>query len=71
VAEVMATLHANAEASKIVTEAILAEAHEAVSSGKVLSAAKGAMEYSIVTKKSLWPEEDRRKLAFILPYFKK
>jgi 5'-methylthioadenosine phosphorylase len=70
VAEVMATLHANSEASKIITEAILAEAHDAVSSGKVLNSAKGAMEYSIVTKKSLWREEDRRKLSYVLPYFK-
>jgi 5'-methylthioadenosine phosphorylase len=70
VAEVLATLHANSEASKIITETILAEAHEAISSGKVLNSAKGAMQYSIVTKRTLWPEEERRKLAFILPYFK-
>ncbi|KAG8687102.1 S-methyl-5-thioadenosine phosphorylase [Ceratobasidium sp. 395] len=70
VAEVFKTLQENADRSRKVTATILEELHEIVDRGDVLRNAEGGMQYSMVTRD--WPEEDRKKLAFVLPkYFGK
>ncbi|KAG8772622.1 S-methyl-5-thioadenosine phosphorylase [Ceratobasidium sp. 428] len=70
VAEVFRTLKENADRSRKVTATILEELHEIVERGDVLNNAEGGMQYSMVTRD--WPEEDRKKLAFVLPkYFGK
>lgn len=68
VAEVIATLTRNVENSKKITSAILAEVHRAVASGALGDGEEGGMRYSVMTKPEAWPEEERKKLAFILPY---
>lgn len=68
VAEVIATLTRNVENSKRLTSAILAKVHQAVKSGELGQGEEGGMQYSVMTKRELWPEEERKKLAFILPY---
>jgi hypothetical protein len=68
VAEVIATLTRNVENSKKITGAILAEVHRAVAAGALGQGEEGGMRYSVMTKPEAWPEEDRKKLAFILPY---
>lgn len=67
-AEVIATLTRNVENSKLLTSAILSEVHRAVKSGALGNGRQGSMEYSVMTKREAWPEEDRKNLAFILPY---
>lgn len=53
-----------------ITATILEELNELVARGEVLTSAEGGMQYSLVTRN--WPEEDRAKLAYILPkYFEK
>ncbi|CAE6460660.1 unnamed protein product [Rhizoctonia solani] len=70
VAEVYKTLSNNADRSRKITATILEELHEIVERGEVLTSAEGGMQYSLVSRN--WPEEDRKKLAFVLPkYFGK
>ncbi|KAB5590151.1 5'-methylthioadenosine phosphorylase [Ceratobasidium theobromae] len=70
VAEVFKTLQSNADRSRKVTATILEELHELVERGEILTSAEGGMQYSLVTRH--WSEEDREKLAFVLPkYFGK
>ncbi|CAE6493699.1 unnamed protein product [Rhizoctonia solani] len=70
VAEVYKTLSNNADRSRKITATILEELHEIVERGDVLTSAEGGMQYSLITRD--WPEEDRKKLAFVLPkYFSK
>ncbi len=66
--EVVKTLHKNASTSKMITLAILDEVHAHAAAGK-LTQARGAMQYSIVTKREQWPKESCEKLAFILPEY--
>lgn len=68
VAEVIATLTRNVENSKRLTSAILASVHKAVQEGALGQGEQGGMEYSVMTKREAWPEDERKKLAFILPY---
>jgi len=68
VAEVIATLTRNVENSKKLTSAILATVHKAVKEGALGRGEEGGMQYSVMTKREAWPEEERKKLAFILPY---
>jgi len=68
VAEVIATLTRNVENSKRLTGAILAKVHQAVKAGELGQGEEGGMQYSVMTKREAWPEEERKKLAFILPY---
>ncbi|CAE6471253.1 unnamed protein product [Rhizoctonia solani] len=67
VAEVYKTLTSNADRSRKITATILEELHEIVERGDVLTSAEGGMQYSLVTR--TWPEEDRKKLAFVLPKY--
>ena len=68
VQEVIATLTRNVENSKRITSHILAEVHQAVSQGVLGTGEEGGMQYSVMTKPVAWPEDERKKLAFILPY---
>ena len=68
VAEVIATLNRNVENSKRLTGAILSKVHQAVRDGDLGQGEEGSMEYSVMTKREVWSEEERKKLAFILPY---
>lgn len=69
VAEVIKTLHTNAATSKEITLAILDRVHEAVVGDKVQLTAPGNMKYSIITPADHWPEESKKKLAYILPEY--
>lgn len=66
--EVVKTLHKNAATSKMITLSILDQVHEAVAAGK-LTQAKGAMQYSIITKPEQWPAKSKQALSFILPQY--
>lgn len=69
--EVVKTLTKNANISKLITVECLDAVHHAVAEGKITSAAKGGMQYSIITKPEAWPQESKKKLSYILPdYFK-
>ena len=68
--EVLQTLAANADASNLIARDVLGHLHDVVKDGRALTQAKGAMQYSIITKRELWPEEEKKRLAFLLPYFK-
>jgi len=68
VAEVIATLTRNVENSKRLTGEILAKVHKAVAGGELGKGEEGGMQYAIMTKREAWPEDERKKLAFILPY---
>lgn len=62
--------YSNFPHSAKVTATILEELHELVERGEILTSAEGGMQYSLVTRH--WSEEDREKLAFVLPkYFGK
>ncbi|KAI9639792.1 putative Methylthioadenosine phosphorylase [Dioszegia hungarica] len=69
VAEVVKTLHTNAAHSRAVAEGLLQKVHDHVAAGK-LDQIKGSMQWSCVTAKDVQPAESRKKLAYILPYFK-
>lgn len=69
VAEVVKTLHDNARASDLIAQTVLEKLHDIVADGQQLTATKGSMQYSIISKKESWPEAKSRELAFILPYF--
>ena len=51
------------------TISILDHLHGAIASGSLQLKAKGAMEYSIITKKEAWPAESKKMLSYILPAY--
>lgn len=53
--EVVKTLTKNANISKLITVECLDAVHHAVAEGKITSAAKGGMQYSIITKVGFEP----------------
>jgi hypothetical protein len=53
--EVVKTLTKNANISKLITVECLDAVHHAVTEGKITSAAKGGMQYSIITKVGFVP----------------
>ncbi|KAF8341370.1 Methylthioadenosine phosphorylase [Cantharellus anzutake] len=69
VAEVVKTLHDNAETSRKVIATILGHVHDVVERGTLLKSAEGAMRYSMVTPKNHQNPEDKLKLKFILPQY--
>ncbi|KIM22895.1 hypothetical protein M408DRAFT_277017 [Serendipita vermifera MAFF 305830] len=69
VAEVIKTLHTNAETSRKVASAVISALHAAVLSKEITSDVEGGMKYSIVTQPPHQKQEDREKLSYILPYF--
>ena len=64
----IATLTRNVEVSKKITGEVLTAVHRAVAAGELGKGEEGGMEYSVMTKREAWPEDERKKLAFILPY---
>ncbi|KZV82077.1 purine phosphorylase [Exidia glandulosa HHB12029] len=69
VAEVIKTLTTNAETSRTVTETIIEELQAAILKADVVRSAKGSMQYSLISRRDYWPEEDRKKLEYILPEY--
>ncbi|KAF9508255.1 hypothetical protein BS47DRAFT_240260 [Hydnum rufescens UP504] len=70
VSEVFKTLQDNAATSRRVAAAIIEHVHDIVEKDTVLTNVIGSMRFSIVTPQERQSEEDRKKLSFILPYFK-
>ncbi|KZT13267.1 Methylthioadenosine phosphorylase [Laetiporus sulphureus 93-53] len=68
-AEVFKTLQENARISRHVAATILEELHEAVAEGGILTEETGSMQYSIMPRSVQHKEEDRKKLAYILPTY--
>ncbi|KAL5488461.1 MEU1 [Sanghuangporus weigelae] len=68
-AEVFKTLKTNADTSKHVLELIVADLHDAADNGEILSEEVGSMQYSIMPRSEKQSEEDRKKLAFVLPAY--
>ena len=68
--QVIKTLTTNAHLSKKVASEILASVSDIVDRGDVLTAAKGGMQFSVISKKENWTAEAKEKLSWILPYFK-
>ncbi|PVG01631.1 Methylthioadenosine phosphorylase [Serendipita vermifera] len=68
-AEIIKTLHTNAEMSRKVASAVIAQLHAGILSKEVVSDVDGSMKYAVVTQPSHQNPEDRQKLAYILPYF--
>ncbi|EJD42419.1 glutamate biosynthesis-related protein [Auricularia subglabra TFB-10046 SS5] len=69
VAEVVKTLKTNADNSRSVTEQVIEDLQSAVVKADVIRGAKGSMQYSMVSRREHWPEEDRKKLSYILPEY--
>ncbi|POV94776.1 hypothetical protein PSTT_16656, partial [Puccinia striiformis] len=67
-AEVMATIASNVSVSNRLTLTILDEVHNAVAKGQIKTC-KGSMQYGVMTKNEAIPEESKKMLSFILPYF--
>ncbi|KAM6489382.1 Nucleoside phosphorylase domain containing protein [Amanita muscaria] len=67
-AEVFKTLQSNADTSRHVAATVLDELHN-VLGGEVLLEQAGSMKYSIMPRHEKTKEEDRVKLAFILPEY--
>lgn len=68
-AEVFKTLQTNADTSKKVTELIVADLHEAAEDGKILAEEAGSMRFSIMPRSVQQKDEDKQKLAFVLPTY--
>ena len=69
-AEVFKTLKTNADTSRRVTELIVSDLHDAAESGDILSEETGSMKFSIMPRSEQQKDEDRQKLAYVLPdYF--
>ncbi|TFK60698.1 Methylthioadenosine phosphorylase [Pluteus cervinus] len=71
-AEVIKTLHGNAETSRVVAATILDDLHAAISTdaGKALLLEEvGSMQYSIMPRSHKQKGEDRKKLGYVLPEY--
>lgn len=69
-AEVFKVLQKNAQLSRTVAATILDELHEAAEEGGILTEQVGSMKFSIMPRSEKQKDEDRHKLAYILPdYF--
>lgn len=69
VAEVFKTLSENADLSRRVAGAILEHVNAAILKKDVLTSAEGGMKFSIMTRKELQSEEDKKTLGYILPAY--
>ncbi|TFY55906.1 hypothetical protein EVJ58_g7954 [Rhodofomes roseus] len=68
-AEVFKTLQENARLSRHVAARILEELHGATVEGSLLKEEQGSMQYSIMPRSEQQKEQDRQKLAYILPTY--
>ncbi|PCH41783.1 Methylthioadenosine phosphorylase [Wolfiporia cocos MD-104 SS10] len=68
-AEVFKTLQENARISRHVAATVLEELHAAAAEGDILTEEAGSMQYSIMPRSEQQKEEDRQKLAYILPAY--
>lgn len=68
-AEVFKTLQTNAALSRTVAATILDELHEAAENGHILTEEVGSMQFAIMPRSDAQKEEDRKKLAFVLPEY--
>lgn len=63
------TLQTNATLSRTVAATILEELHEAAEEGHILTEEVGSMKFAIMPRSEKQKDEDRQKLAFILPTY--
>ncbi|OSX60696.1 hypothetical protein POSPLADRAFT_1048078 [Postia placenta MAD-698-R-SB12] len=68
-AEVFKTLQENARISRHVAATVLEELNAAAADGELLAGEVGAMQYSIMPRSAQQTDEDRQKLAYILPTY--
>lgn len=69
-AEVFKTLQNNASLSRTVAANILDEVHKAAENGDILTEEAGCMQFAIMPRSDMQKDEDRQKLAYVLPgYF--
>lgn len=68
-AEVFKVLQTNATLSRTVAATILDELHEATEEGNILTEQVGSMKFSIMPRSEKQKDEDREKLAYILPTY--
>ncbi|THH02220.1 hypothetical protein EW026_g618 [Hermanssonia centrifuga] len=68
-ADVFKTLQTNATLSRTVAATILEELHEAAEEGHILTEEVGSMKFAIMPRSEKQKDEDRQKLAFILPTY--
>ncbi|KAI0773568.1 Methylthioadenosine phosphorylase [Fomes fomentarius] len=68
-AEVIKTLHANAQLSRHVAAVVLEELHEAAAEGDILTEEVGSMQFSIMPRSEQQKDVDRQKLKYILPTY--
>ncbi|KAL9712347.1 S-methyl-5-thioadenosine phosphorylase [Leucoagaricus gongylophorus] len=71
-ARVLETLKANADTSRIVAETILDDLHAAITdpnNGDIFLEEVGKMQFSIMPQSATQKQEDRDKLAFVLPEY--
>ena len=73
-ADVMKVMHDNAEAARFVTATILENLVAEIGGGSgagagILSGEEGSMRFSIMPRSHHQREEDRKKLAYILPEY--
>ncbi|KAA1477493.1 Methylthioadenosine phosphorylase [Dentipellis sp. KUC8613] len=68
-AEVFKTLQANADTARHVAATILADLHDAAVQGDILTEERGSMKFAIMPRSERQKDEDRKKLAFVLPEY--
>ena len=68
-ADVFKVLQTNAALSRTVAATILDELHEAAEEGGILDEQVGSMKFSIMPRSEKQKDEDRQKLAYILPAY--
>ena len=62
-------LQNNAQLSRTVAATILDELHSAAEEGGILTEQVGSMKFSIMPRSEKQKDEDRQKLAYILPTY--
>lgn len=68
--DVFKVLQTNASISRLVTATVLDDLHEAAQQGDILTQEVGSMKFSIMPRSEKQNDQDRQKLAYILPgYF--
>ena len=68
-ADIFKVLQTNASLSRTVAATILDELHEAAEDGHILTEEAGCMAFAIMPRSEAQKEEDRQKLAYVLPTY--